>query len=202
MAAALITALLAVASVDGPSSGAAGSGNPSVSPVAERSVTPRVSAPENCPAVKRALRFYSARFAFWQAQMGAGTFQNGKRVESRDARIRRGPDACPRYLAHVLQRKAYGARRAFARWHAHHYDWRSWLPAKWYRIARCETGTRWDWNSGPYQGAFGFAVSSWDAFKLRGYPSEAYLATPREQYEVALAIWRRYGFSGWGCRNA
>ena len=81
------------------------------------------------------------------------------------------------------------------------------MPDKWQRIGACETGYGrrpgdFHWNSGPYQGAFGFAVSSWDAFRLPGYPSEAYLATPRQQYEVALAIWRRYGFSGWGCRNA
>lgn len=85
---------------------------------------------------------------------------------------------------------------------ARQWNWQQWLPAKWVRIARCETGMRWDWNSGRYQGSFGFAVSSWDAFRPPGYPSEAYLASPWEQYQVALAIYRRYGLSGWGCRNA
>lgn len=93
------------------------------------------------------------------------------------------------------------------------YDWAAWLPDKWQRIGACETGYgkrpgNWQHNSGTYQGAFGFAVSSWDAFvpyadpHAGPYPSEAYLATPRQQYEVALAIYRRYGLSGWGCRNA
>lgn len=87
------------------------------------------------------------------------------------------------------------------------WNWQAWLPDKWARIGACETGYgqrpgNWQHNSGPYQGAFGFAVSSWDQFKLAGYPSEAYQATPWQQYQVALAIWRRYGFSGWGCRGA
>lgn len=146
----------------------------------------------NCPSTRRAVRFYRAAYVSWRAKMGAAET---------------GPSGvtgvgCPRYLAALWQRKAHAARKAYERWHRYHYDWRSWLPAKWYRIARCETGVRWDWNSGTYQGAFGFYHGSWDAFRLPGYPSEAYLATPRQQYEVALAIWRRYGFSGWGCRGA
>ena len=88
------------------------------------------------------------------------------------------------------------------------WKWQAWLPDKWARIGACETGYgkrpgRWDWNSGTYQGAFGFAVSSWDQFKpVHWWPSEAYLATPWQQYQTALAIYRRYGLSGWGCRNA
>jgi hypothetical protein len=104
--------------------------------------------------------------------------------------------------------RAWQAKHELDRWTAYHWNWRSWLPAGWAAIARCETGLRWDWNSGAYQGSFGFAVSSWDAFrgqadpKAGPYPSEAYLATPRQQYEVALAIYRRYGLTGWGCAGA
>lgn len=88
------------------------------------------------------------------------------------------------------------------------WNWQVWLPDKWARIGACETGYgqrpgRWDWNSGTYQGAFGFAVSSWDAFKpVAWWPDEAYLATPWQQYQTALAIYDRYGLSGWGCRGA
>lgn len=70
------------------------------------------------------------------------------------------------------------------------------------RVARCETGIRWNWNSGTYQGAFGFWYGSWDAFRPRGFPSEAYEATPRQQYVVALRIYWRYGYGAWGCRYA
>ena len=78
------------------------------------------------------------------------------------------------------------------------------LP-KWYygsvyqRIARCETGERWTWNSGAYQGAFGFWYGTWDAYKPRGYPREAYQATPVQQLRVAVIVAHRVGFGAWGC---
>ena len=75
----------------------------------------------------------------------------------------------------------------------------SWLPPTWWAIGMCETQLNWRHNSGTYQGAFGFYRGSWDSFAPAGYPSEAYNATPWQQYQVALRIWRRYGFSGWGC---
>lgn len=76
------------------------------------------------------------------------------------------------------------------------------LPSHWFHIATCESGGNppiWTHNSGTYQGAFGFHHDSWDRFNYYGYPSEAYLATPEQQYRVALAIYDMYGFSGWGC---
>jgi len=83
------------------------------------------------------------------------------------------------------------------------WKWRVWLPAKHQRVIRCETHGTWTWNSGTYQGAYGFAVSSWDQFKpVSWWPREAYLASPWQQYQTALAIYRRYGRSGWGCRAA
>lgn len=88
------------------------------------------------------------------------------------------------------------------------WNWQEWLPDKWARIGACETGYGkrpgdWEWNSGTYQGAFGFAVSSWDQWKpVDSWPDEAYLASPWQQYQTALAIYRRYGLSGWGCRDA
>lgn len=82
------------------------------------------------------------------------------------------------------------------------WNWQAWLPDKWQRIGQCETGLNWRHHNSSYQGAFGFATSSWDAFKLPGYPADADQASPWQQYQVALAIYRRYGLSGWGCRNA
>lgn len=137
--------------------------------------------------------------------MGAGSVSPGRRALA--------GGACPRYLVGVWRRKAAAARRAYHRWHHYHYAWAAWLPAKWRRIGACETGYgrepgNWRHSNSSYEGAFGFATSSWDAFVPRAdpkagpYPHAAYLATPRQQYEVALAIWRMYGFSGWGCRGA
>jgi hypothetical protein len=125
------------------------------------------------------------------------------------------PRSCPyiRYLVKRVKIKARLARLRYEAYREYHWHWWKWLPDKWQRVGACETGYgrrpgQWTWNSGTYQGAFGFYHGSWDAFvpyadpKAGPYPSEAYLATPRQQYEVALAIYRRYGFSGWGCRGA
>ncbi len=87
-------------------------------------------------------------------------------------------------------------RRAFE------WNWQAWLPDKWRRIAICETGLNWQHYNSSYEGAFGFATSSWDAFKPAGYPDHANQASPWQQYQVALRIYARFGFSGWGCRNA
>jgi len=171
---------------------------------------------ETCRAARKALAFYRAAYRGWRAKMGAGqhlgrTYDATNRGVGFAVRHR----ACPRirYLAARWKANAHAARLRYERWYRYHYAWREWLPDKWQRLGACETGYgkrpgNWRWNSGTYQGAFGFYYGSWDAFvplaarKARPYPSEAYEATPRQQYEVALAIWRRYGFSGWGCRGA
>jgi hypothetical protein len=79
------------------------------------------------------------------------------------------------------------------------YRYRIWMPEVWRAIIQCETQSNFQHNSGTYQGAFGFYHGSWDAFRPKGYPSEAYLATPWQQYRVALRIYARYRFTGWGC---
>lgn len=70
-----------------------------------------------------------------------------------------------------------------------------WLPKLYWAIGMCETGLNWRHNSGTYQGAFGFYYRSWDQYKYPGYPSEAYNATPWQQYRVI----RRIGLGGNGC---
>lgn len=100
---------------------------------------------------------------------------------------------------------AQAAEKQERRKDAWQWEYKKWMPAVWQRIAHCEGGTRppadpnWKHNSGTYQGAMGFYHGSWDAFRPKGYPSEAYLATPWQQYRVALRIHNRYGFTGWGC---
>lgn len=88
------------------------------------------------------------------------------------------------------------------------WNWQAWLPDKWARIGACETGYgqrpgRWDWNSGIYQGAFGFYYGTWDAYKpVKWWPDEAYLASPWQQYQTALAVYRVHGYGAWGCGGA
>lgn len=157
-----------------------------------------------CSVAYKAVRFYRAKVADHRAQLNLG----GIPPVEQNASCRR-----LRERARYWRQTAATHGRVVIEHHAYHYAWREWMPAKWQRVGACETGYgkrpgRFDWNSGTYQGAFGFYHGSWDAFvgsadpKAGPYPSEAYLATPRQQYEVALAIHRRYGFSGWGCRGA
>ena len=166
-------------------------------------------APEHHCTARKAVKFYAGRIAYWRDKMRAG--RSGTQLETAAAHRKRMSNPripCPQYLAHALQRKAYGLRKEYARYVEYHWHWSAWLPDKWRRIGICETGLNWRHSNSSYEGAFGFALSSWDAFvpyadrKAGPYPANAYLATPRQQYEVALAIWRRYGLSGWGCRGA
>ncbi len=108
------------------------------------------------------------------------------------------------YRAQELQRwqERWRACTYVLRERARQWHWEEWLPDKWRRIGVCETGLNWQHYNSSYEGAFGFATSSWDAFKPAGYPDHASQASPWEQYQVALAIYNRYGFSGWGCRGA
>ena len=110
--------------------------------------------------------------------------------------------------------KAGQARQAYVAWHERQYDWRSWLPRGWYNVGSCETGyggpLNWRHRNSSYEGAFGFAVSTWDGYKAEAeatygdgpYPASAADATPRQQYNVALVVHSHFGLSGWGCRGA
>ena len=161
--------------------------------------------PQRCPSAHKAVKFYAGRIAYWRHKTGAPKREAATAVSARGK--------CPRYLARVLKAKARELRTGYWRWFKYHYAWSEWLPAKWQRIGACETGYgrrpgNWRHSNSSYEGAFGFAKQSWDSFKYRAdpkagpYPEDAWQATPRQQYEVALAIYRMYGFSGWGCRGA
>lgn len=158
---------------------------------------------ERCPDAQNAIGFYRRAYT---------ASRNAMHLAGAVPRVWY-PCAAAKRRATEWRDRAAVAREKLAAWKAYHYDWASWLPDKWQRIGACETGYgrrpgNWrHWNTG-YEGAFGFAHSSWDGFvrsadpKAGPYPASAAQATPRQQWEVALAIWRRYGFTGWGCRNA
>jgi hypothetical protein len=88
------------------------------------------------------------------------------------------------------------------------WQWKTdaWLPDKHRRVAVCETGhnpPNWRHDSGTYQGGYGFWYGTWDSFKpVKWWPDNAADATPWQQYRTALRVIARYGWSGWGCRNA
>jgi hypothetical protein len=163
--------------------------------------------PKQCHAARRAVVYYRGKTWQWQERRPwIGYADRKPTIRGRDCRF-------VRYALGEWRARARAARVNYDRWYRFHFDWKAWLPSKWQRIGACETGYgerpgNWTHNSGTYQGAFGFRYTSWDDFVPRAaraagpYPSEAHFATPRQQYEVALAIYRRYGFSGWGCRGA
>lgn len=152
----------------------------------------------------KALTYYRKQRVHWLSLRG---------VKVELARTQPKGCALTRFKLRQEVRNARAAHIAYERWHNYHHAWWEWLPDKWQRIGACETGYgkrpgNWRHSNSSYEGAFGFAKSSWDAFKYRAdpkagpYPADAWMATPRQQYEVALAIYRSYGFSGWGCRGA
>lgn len=106
--------------------------------------------------------------------------------------------------------RANVARIELTKWRVHHYAWQDWLPGGWVGIARCETQLNWQHRNSSYEGAFGFAVSTWDGYVGEAlarygdgpYPASAADATPRQQYNVALIVYGHFGLSGWGCRGA
>jgi Transglycosylase-like domain len=153
-----------------------------------------------CSSARRGLRYYRGVVSDYRARMGRDTSAAVTTVGERQGRQSR-PCSVIRRAAKFWQGKAIEWRKRYESWRDE-WDWRAWLPAKWYRIARCETGVRWDWNSGTYQGAFGFWYGTWDAYKPRGAPSEAYLATPRQQYLAALNVYAAHGYGAWGCGSA
>jgi hypothetical protein len=59
--------------------------------------------------------FYSRRLTQWRAKTGSDGLARSFLLK-RSSLSAQGRRACPRYLAHVLQRKARVARRAYQRW--------------------------------------------------------------------------------------
>jgi hypothetical protein len=73
----------------------------------------------------------------------------------------------------------------------------------WDRLAMCETGGDWRWGSQfadpAYEGGIGFATSTWLAYRLPGYPLEAWRATRDEQIAVGRRVLAAVGPGAWGC---
>lgn len=67
----------------------------------------------------------------------------------------------------------------------------------WDRLAECETGGNWRHRNSTYQGGLGFYHGSWDAYRPRRFPHEAYLATREEQITVGKRIKADVGWGAW-----
>ena len=180
--------------------GAAGATRPTENaPAPELKKRVKVSS-QKCNSAKRAIVYYRKMVWKYQGELGENHLPTYYPERKRNA------CAYKRWVAKNWQGQARAYREEVL---AYRYDyaWWLWLPDKWQRIGACETGYGhrpgdWKWNSGTYQGAFGFYYGTWDAYKPVGAPSEAYLATPRQQYQTALNVKAAHGYGAWGCGGA
>jgi hypothetical protein len=67
----------------------------------------------------------------------------------------------------------------------------------WDRLAKCETGGNWRHRNSTYQGGLGFYHGSWDAYRPKRFPREAYLASREEQIVVGKRIRADVGWGAW-----
>lgn len=153
-----------------------------------------------CKSAEKAIVFYRSKT--WELQKKLGQELRATNYPER----RKGACGYKRYLVGIWRDYAASTR---VQWKAYLYDyaWWIWLPDKWQRIGACETGYgkrpgQWTWNSGRFQGAFGFYYGTWDAYKPTGAPADAHLATPRQQYQAALNVYAAHGYGAWGCGGA
>ena len=93
--------ITATAAVFGHPTDAASEPEPSAA-AARRAVA---DSPRYCPSALRAVKFYRFRVSLWERKLGV--------PRQTDRPPTRG---CPRYIAHVLQRKAYKLRKVHKRW--------------------------------------------------------------------------------------
>ncbi len=73
----------------------------------------------------------------------------------------------------------------------------------WDRIAQCESGGRWNINTGNgYYGGLQFATASWLANGGADFAPRADLASRAEQITVANRYYAKAGLGPWGCAHA
>ncbi|WP_245827978.1 resuscitation-promoting factor [Sinomonas mesophila] len=74
--------------------------------------------------------------------------------------------------------------------------------AMWEAIAQCESGGRWNINTGNgYYGGLQFDIPSWLANGGGQYAPNASLATKEQQIAVANTYYDKAGLAPWGCRH-
>jgi len=153
------------------------------------------SAPPKCRGARAAVAHYRA--LTWERQRA-----RGGELADRTPLSKGRSCHWARYAAQVWIERARAARASLARWR-YLYDWRSWLPANWYRLGSCETGyggaPNWEHSNSRYTSAFGISWAEYDAdAAYMGAPPWHVRHTPRDQYLAALGHLRRFG-DGWGC---
>ena len=75
--------------------------------------------------------------------------------------------------------------------------------AMWDRIAKCESGGRWNINTGNgYYGGLQFNKATWLSVNGDDFAPRADLATREEQITVANRLYKLRGLQPWACRGA
>jgi hypothetical protein len=84
-------------------------------------------------------------------------------------------------------------------WLDYQYNWESWLPDNWKRVASCETHFNFEHNNSSFVSAFGISWREYNADAAHmGAPPWNVRHTPRDQYMAALGHYDRFG-DGWSC---
>ena len=72
---------------------------------------------------------------------------------------------------------------------------------QWNTIARCESGGRWNINTGNgYYGGLQFNLPTWRSAGGNRYAKYPHRASKREQIDVANRLYAKRGFSPWSCK--
>ncbi|MDO5677781.1 MAG: transglycosylase family protein [Propionibacteriaceae bacterium] len=73
--------------------------------------------------------------------------------------------------------------------------------AQWNKIARCESGNRWNINTGNgYYGGLQFNLATWRSVRGQDFAAYPHQATREEQITVANRLHAKRGFQPWGCK--
>jgi resuscitation-promoting factor RpfA len=71
-------------------------------------------------------------------------------------------------------------------------------PEVWSRVAQCESGGRWDLNTGNgYHGGLQFHPTTWINYGGREFATYAYQASALEQMIIAERVLAREGWGAW-----
>jgi len=75
--------------------------------------------------------------------------------------------------------------------------------AMWVKIAQCESGNRWDINTGNgYFGGLQFSLGTWNSVGGQDFATRPDLATKDQQITVANRLYAQRGLQPWTCRTA
>jgi hypothetical protein len=143
-----------------------------------------------CNSAKKAIVYYSRRIDSWRGKMGEPVTQIADHAT-------RHASKCPRYLAHVLQHKAYAMRKAYEKWHRLYFH-------RLYEKYRCIHEHEGAWNANTGNGYWGGLQMDWGFMHTYGpeFIQRWGLAHRWPVWAQLIAAERAFnGFAGYGGRG-